>query len=174
MILDSELRVISANPIFYQNFQVLKEETEGRPLYELGNGQWNIPEFKALLENILPSKKVVRDYEVEHVFETIGEKTMLLNARQIDVAQLIILAIEDITPRKQLENKLAGYTKELEHKIAERTGELADRVKELEAVNATMIGREVTMVKLKKEVANLKKQISNGSSRSISGSSASQ
>ena len=174
LILGADLRVISGNPTFYEVFRVSPKETEGILLYDLGNGQWNIPELKKLMEEILPSKKVVRDYEVGHVFETIGVKTILLNARQIDAAQLIILAIEDITPRKQLENKLAGYTKELEHKIAERTGELADRVKELEAVNATMIGREVTMVKLKKEVANLKKQISNGSSRSISGSSASQ
>jgi len=62
----------------------LNRTTEGKLLYELGNGQWNIPELRKLLEEILPSKKVVKDYKVEHVFQTIGEKTMLLNAKQID------------------------------------------------------------------------------------------
>src|SRR3989338_3796276 len=83
LILDANLRVISANQIFYQNFRVTSTETEKKPLYGLGNGQWNIPELRRLLEEILPKKKVVRDYEVTHVFEAIGQKTILLNARQI-------------------------------------------------------------------------------------------
>ena len=59
LILDSDLRVVSGNPIFYQNFKVIPEQTEGISLYKLGNGQWNIPELKKLLEDILPNKKVV-------------------------------------------------------------------------------------------------------------------
>jgi PAS domain-containing protein len=158
LILDSDLRVISANPIFYQNFKVLPEQTEKKLLYELGNGQWNIPELKKLLEEILPDKKVVKDYEVQHVFETIGEKTMLLNARQIDSVQLIILAIEDITDRKSLEAQLAEYTKGLEMSVANRTRELENKIKELETLNKTMIGRECKMVELKKEIEELKKK----------------
>lgn len=169
LILDSNLRVISANPIFYQTFQVSKEKTENVLLYELGNGQWNIPELKGLMEEILPEKKDVRDYEVTHVFEAIGEKTMLLNARQIDSVELIILAIEDITARKNLENKLAGYTNDLEVKIAQRTQELANRVKELETLNKTMVGRELKMVELKNEIENLKKGVTNGSPRGETG-----
>lgn len=164
LILDADLRVISANPTFYNNFRVLKEKTESVLLYELGNGQWNIPELKKLLENILPDKKEVKDYGVTHTFETIGKKTILLNAKQIDSVQLIILAMEDITVGEELREKLSEYTKGLEVKVAERTKDLADRVKELEALNKTMIGREIKMVELKKEVENIKKSAKNGHS----------
>ena len=157
LILDSDLRVVSANPVFYQNFQVLKEQTLNVLLYELGNGQWNIPELRKLLEEILPDKKTVKDYEVTHVFETIGQKTILLNARQIDTVQLIVLAMEDITERKSLEDRLTEHTKGLEIKVAQRTAELEARVKELEELNKTMVGRELKMVELKKENEVLKK-----------------
>src|SRR3989344_6583245 len=106
LILDAELRVVQANPTFYSNFKVTSKETEGVLLYKLGNGQWDIPELKKLLEKVLPEKKDVRDYEVTHIFETIGKKTILLNAKQIDSVQLIILAMEDITVRKGLEERL--------------------------------------------------------------------
>ena len=157
LIIDADLRVISANPVFYQNFQVTSAQTEGVLLYDLGNGQWNIPELRKLLGEILPKKEVVRDYQVEHVFEAIGKKTMVLNARQIDTVQLIVLAIEDITVKKDLELKLADFAKEQEAKIAERTKELAERVRELEILNKTMTGRELKMVELKKEIEDLKK-----------------
>jgi nitrogen-specific signal transduction histidine kinase len=158
LILDADLRVISANQTFYQGFRVSLKETENKFLYGLGNGQWNIPELKTLLNEILPKKKVVKNYEVAHVFETIGEKTILLNARQIDSVQLIILAMEDITQRTTLEKKLAEYARELEVKVAERTADLTDRVEELETLNKTMVNRELKMVELKKEIEILRKR----------------
>ncbi len=170
LILDSNLRVISANPTFYQVFRVSSKETENKLLYELGNGQWNIPELRRLLEEILPKKKGVKDYEVKHNFQTIGRKTMLLNGRQIDTVQLIILAIEDITIREELEEKLAKYTKGLEAQVASRTAELADRIKELEVANKSMIGRELKMVELKKEIEALKKRNKNGNGNHKNGS----
>lgn len=156
LILDSDLKVISANPVFYQTFQVGSVQTENVYLYDLGNGQWNIPELRSLLEKILPEKKVVLNYEVVHNFETIGQKIMQLNAKQIDTVQLIILAIEDITTRKGLENQLSDTVKGLELKIAERTQELTDRVNELEMVNKNMVNRELKMIELKKEIESLK------------------
>jgi hypothetical protein len=162
LILDPNLRVIMANPTFYQSFKVLSGQTENELLYRLGNGQWDIPELKKLLGEILPKKKVIKNYEVKHRFETIGERTMLLNSRQIDSIQLIILAIEDITPRKKLEEELDAHLKNLETKVAERTIDLSKRVKELEILNKTMVGRELKMMELKEEIEVLKKKIKNG------------
>ena len=161
LILDSSLTVISANPTFYQNFKVTSEETENVLLYDLGNGQWNIPELRKLLKEILPEKKVVKDYEVSHVFETLGQRTMFINASQIDSVQLIILAIEDVSEKASLQAKLRDYTENLENLIKKRTEELALRVIELERVNSAMVGRELKMVELKAELDRLKKNTPN-------------
>jgi len=157
LILDSKLRVMEANETFYTVFRVGVEETKKELVYELGNGQWNIPTLKKLLEEILPEKKIVRDYEVEHNFPIIGTKVMLLNANQVDSMELILLAFEDITVERRLEKKLTEYTRGLEAKVAQRTEQLAERVKELEELNQSMVGREVKMVELKKEMEKLKK-----------------
>lgn len=141
LILDSQLRVISANPVFYQNFKVKPEQTENILLYDLGNGQWNIPELKKLLEEILPDKKDVRDYEVKHIFQTIGEKTILLNARQIDTSQIIILAMEDISARKEIEESLAATAAEKEEirkKLEVTAEELATLAVEKEDVRTKL------------------------------------
>lgn len=158
LILDSDLRVVLANPTFYENFKVSAEHTENMFLYELGNRQWDIPTLKRLLEEILPLKKVVKDFEVTHPFQKIGDKTILLNARQIDIdtEHMIVLAMEDITVRKDLEQKLADYTSGLEFTVAKRTAEIAERVQELELLNKVMVGRELKMIELKKEVASLR------------------
>lgn len=158
LILDSDLRVVLANPTFYENFQVSPELTENMFLYDLGNGQWDIPDLRSLLEEILPMKKVVKDFEVAHTFQKIGAKTILLNAHQIDVdtAHMIVLAMEDITVRKDLEQKLAEYTTGLELIVAKRTNEIAERVQELELLNKVMVGRELKMIALKQEIEHLK------------------
>jgi nitrogen-specific signal transduction histidine kinase len=166
LILGADLKVLSVNPIFYQTFRVSIKETKNKLLYKLGNGQWNIPELKKLLEEILPKEKVVINYEVTHIFEKIGKKTILLNAGQIDSVQLIILAMEDITDRKKMEEKLAEYTKSLETKVTERTEELASRIKELESLNKSMVGRELKMVELKGEIEKFKKLYKNGNKKS--------
>jgi two-component system CheB/CheR fusion protein len=101
LVLDKNLRVKTANHSFYKTFQVNVEETENHLIYELGKGQWNIPELRTLLENILPEKSKFSDYEVRHNFANIGERIMLLNAREIKSDNnseiLILLAIEDVT-----------------------------------------------------------------------------
>ena len=106
LVLDGELKIVSASRAFFQTYEVTPEETEGQLLYDLGNRQWDIPKLRELLEDVLPTTNSVDDYEVEHDFEQIGQRTMLLNARGIfregHRAKLILLAIEDITERKRL------------------------------------------------------------------------
>ncbi len=102
LVLDTDLRVRSANHSFYEAFGVVPEETEGRLIYELGNDQWDIPQLRTLLEEILPTDSSFRDFEVEHAFESIGRRRMLLNGRKVygpgNDSELILLSIEDITP----------------------------------------------------------------------------
>lgn len=83
LILDNDLRVISANDAFYGMFSVIQKDTEGVLVYDLGNKQWDIPQLRKLLEDILPNKTFFKDYEVEHEFPTIGKKVMMVNARMM-------------------------------------------------------------------------------------------
>jgi two-component system CheB/CheR fusion protein len=102
IILDKDLYVVTANLAFYHKFKVRKKDTEGKHIYKLGNNQWDAQELRELLENIIPTNKVLKDYEVTHDFPGLGRKTMLLNARQVDSKQLILLAMEDVTEQRQL------------------------------------------------------------------------
>jgi two-component system CheB/CheR fusion protein len=106
LVLNGDLRVITANRSFYSTFQVLPVQTEQQLIFELGNGQWNIPQLRSQLEAILSSNSQFQNFEVEHSFEHIGYKVMRLKARKmpkIDSSQMILLAIEDITEQSQLE-----------------------------------------------------------------------
>ena len=109
LILDETLRVRSANRAFYRTFHVASDETEGRLIYELGNGQWDSPALRLLLEDIVPRDTVFEDFELEHTFPVIGRRVMLLNARKLQEGQhgeLLVLAMEDVTPRKRAEEAL--------------------------------------------------------------------
>jgi two-component system CheB/CheR fusion protein len=109
--------VSAANDSFYRAFQVRREDTENRLIYELGNREWDIPELRRLLENVLPTDKQFADFEVEHQFEQIGRRVMLLNARRLDAEQLILLAIEDVTERKRAEEERELLASELSHRV---------------------------------------------------------
>jgi two-component system CheB/CheR fusion protein len=117
IVLDQDLRVVTASRSFYEYFKVKPEETVGQLIYDLGNEQWNIPKLRELLETILPQKATFDNYEVEHDFATIGRRIMLLNARQIERGmgkkRIILLAIEDITERREIENGLEKAHEEL-------------------------------------------------------------
>ena len=110
LVLDGGLKIVSANRNFYRTFKVTPDETLGTFLYDLGNKQWDIPKLRELLEEVLPEKEAFDGFKVEHHFESIGYKVMLLNARQIhrkDIGiKMILLAIEDITERNRLEGLL--------------------------------------------------------------------
>jgi PAS domain S-box-containing protein len=110
VVLDSDLKILTANQSFYDTFKVTPKETIANFIYDLGNRQWDIPKLRVLFENILPNDTVFNGYEVDHDFQGIGRKIILLNARQISRenigSHIILLAMEDITVRKLAEEAL--------------------------------------------------------------------
>ena len=129
MVLDKGLRVIAASRSFYSAFKVRPEDTQGRLLYTLGDGQWDIPKLRVLLEKIIPERGIMEDYDVEHNFPGLGHRTMVLNARQVDYKEgaetTILLGVEDVTERRILEHEKdealrqkAVMLEELQHRIA--------------------------------------------------------
>lgn len=141
LILDEKFCVLAANEPFYRMFQVEQKDTENRLVYELGNGQWDIPALRKLLENILPKNTFFKGFEVTHDFPLIGRKVMILNARQIHFREdivsgpaphIIMLAMEDITEMMDVAEMLARHTTEFQATIVERTGKLEMHIQELE------------------------------------------
>jgi len=118
IVLDRNLRVVAASRSFYQTFGTDPQDTQGRLFYELGNGQWNIPPLRRLLEEVIPQHRAIEAYEVEHEFPTIGRRTMLLNARQVFDEEhrdsALLLAIEDITQRRDAEREKDGLLRQKE------------------------------------------------------------
>jgi signal transduction histidine kinase/ActR/RegA family two-component response regulator len=116
LVLDHDLRVKTANRSFYDMFHVSKEETESRFVYDLGNGQWDIPGLRKLLDQVLSRSQFIHDFEVEHSFPALGQKIMLLNARPFPPdsrhPELILLAVYDVTAVRQRADELA----ELDHR----------------------------------------------------------
>jgi two-component sensor histidine kinase len=117
VVLGWDLRVKRANKPFYDTFKVSPAKTEGRLVYELGDGQWNIPELRKLLEDVLPKESSFDDFEVMHEFETIGYRHMLLNARRLDHLNLIVLAIEDVTERDASYRRQRVLASEMSHRV---------------------------------------------------------
>ena len=116
LILDTALRVRSANRAFYQTFHVTSAETEQHLIYELGNGQWDIPALRTLLEEIIPTSSVFNDFELVHTFPVIGRRVMLLNARKLKAGnhgELLVLAMEDVTERRRAEEEIARAAADL-------------------------------------------------------------
>jgi two-component sensor histidine kinase len=109
LVLDKELRVIAASRSFYSTFKVSPEDTQGSLLYALGDGQWDIPELRVLLEKIIPEQGEIKGHEVEHEFPCLGQRTMRLNARQVFYEggshATILLSIEDVTDQRILERE---------------------------------------------------------------------
>lgn len=150
LILNKDLRVMTANDSFYRTFQVEQKDTENKVVYELGNGQWDIPALRKLLEDILPKNSFFKGFEVIHEFPFIGKKVMILNARQIHFKEntstkifppIILLAMEDVTEIMLVAETLAKHANHLETKLSDRTEKL-----------------EVHIKNLKKEIDNLKKK----------------
>jgi two-component sensor histidine kinase len=129
LVLDKDLRVIAASRSFYSAFKVSPEDTKGRLLYALGDGQWDIPKLRVLLEKIIPEHGVMEGYEVEHEFPGLGSRTICLNARQVfyegGAGTTILLGMEDVTERRILEREKDELLRqkdtlleELQHRIS--------------------------------------------------------
>jgi two-component sensor histidine kinase len=129
LVLDRDLRVVAASRSFYLTFKVDRQDTEGRRLSTLGNGQWDIPALRLLLEQVVPEHAVMEAYEVEQEFPGIGRRTMLLNARKVfyegNSHTTLLLAIEDITERRATERALRDLLEqkdmllqEMSHRVA--------------------------------------------------------
>ena len=140
LVLDADLRVKTANDSFYKHFRVAPPETQDCLVYDLGNGQWNIPKLRTFLEEILPRHSFFRDFEVTHEFEGIGRRTVLLSGHQVAHLQRILLFINDITERKRTEqelldakNEIGRHAAHLEQEVTERTRQLRETIGELES-----------------------------------------
>jgi two-component system, chemotaxis family, CheB/CheR fusion protein len=131
VVIESDFRVNTANRSFCETFQVSQLETAHSTIFELGNGQWNIPGLRSRLEDILAHDTILSNFEVEHSFDQIGQKTMLLNALKIIAigdTQRILLSIEDITERKQFEAERAHLL--TQEQLARNQADTANRAKD--------------------------------------------
>jgi len=131
LVLNHDLKILTANHSFYDTFKAMPEETVGNFIFDLGNRQWDIPGLRVLLEEILPNETIFNGYEVEHDFLNIGRKVILLNARQIFRknigSHIILLAMEDITERKLAEAQIQETNRRLEAATAQ--AEMANAAK---------------------------------------------
>ncbi|HEY5006010.1 MAG TPA: chemotaxis protein CheB [Ktedonobacteraceae bacterium] len=167
LVLSADLRVQRANPAFSQFFHVDSAETEQHLFFELENRQWDIPPLRILLENVLPEKQSFQDFEVDHVFSSIGHKILLLNARRIPDAgnrePLILLAFEDVTERRELEWHKDAFLAIASHELKTPITSLKAYAQLLRK-NYTKAGDEKAahmLVAMEKQANNLNHLISN-------------
>src|SRR5207253_11204005 len=116
LILDADLHVVMANRAFYRVFQMAPEDTERQSIFDISHRRWDIPRLRTLLEEVLPQDNAFENFEVEHDFESIGRRSMLLNGRRVlsenGQPGLILLAIEDVTETKRAESTRAALNRE--------------------------------------------------------------
>jgi signal transduction histidine kinase/CheY-like chemotaxis protein len=166
LILDTTSRVRSANRSFYQAFQVSPEDTENRLFYELGSGQWNIPELKSFLKNVILEDSVFDGFQVEYDFPAIGRRMMLLNARKLQAGhheELLVLSMEDVTERRRAEEKVVKAKEAAESASKTKSRFLANMSHELRTPLNAILGysellqEEFVEQKQSKFVADLEK-----------------
>lgn len=130
LVLDADLRIIVASRSFYEKFKVRKEETQGRLLYEIGNGQYNIPALRYFLKNIIPEHAVMKEYKIVHEFLNIGHRTMLLSAREVvyenSLRKHLLLTMGDITGQDLLEAEKEKLSKQKDLMIKEMKHRMAN------------------------------------------------
>ena len=130
LVLDQNLQIVAASRSFYQTFQLARENVVGHPLYEIDGGQWDLPELRAVLEDISKDHAPVEGYEVDRVFPAIGQRTMLLNARKVFYETgshtNVLLAFEDITNRRDVERQVLDLLREKDMLMAEMQHRVAN------------------------------------------------
>ncbi len=144
IVLDADLRIRNANRAFYQVFQVDAGAAEGHSIFDIGAGQWDAPRLRQLLEEILPKRLSLEDFEVEHNYERIGARTMLLNAREIkhiDDERMILLAIDDITMRKRAAEDLRRTNEDLKQFIYAASHDLQEPLRMVVAYTQLLASR---------------------------------
>ena len=143
VVLNSDLKILTANCSFYETFKGTPQDTIGNFIYDLGNRQWDIPKLRVLFEEILPHDNVINGYEVEHDFPNIGRKIILLNARQIFseniASHIILLAMEDVTDRRYIETALTEKRRELEELNSSLEARIVEAVNELRQKDQMLI-----------------------------------
>ena len=129
LVLDQELRIVAASRAFYQNFQLVDQDIRGHLIYEIEDGQWNIPELRTILETIAKDHATIEGYEVDRDFPRVGRRIILLNARSVFYAEAghttTLLAFEDVTDRRVIEDKVQELLREkdmllqeIQHRVA--------------------------------------------------------
>jgi chemotaxis protein methyltransferase CheR len=155
LVLDEDLRVVTANRSFYLTFRMQRQDVQGLPVYALGDGQWDIPELRSLLSDIAPQHAVMDAFEVERDFAVIGRRIMLLNARKLFYEDnghtTILLAIEDVTARRGMERELKALLEQkdvLLHEIQHRTANSLQIIASILLMKARTVRNEETRLHL--------------------------
>jgi two-component sensor histidine kinase len=156
LVLDQCLRVVTANRAFYQTFRMNHQDIQGRRVYRLGDGQWDIPELRLLLENVAPQHAVMEDYEVKRDFPIIGRRSMLLNAREIfnqrNPDNFILLTFEDVTDRRAAECEITELLQQKETLLQEMQHRVANSLQIIASIlllKARTVQSEETRLHLK-------------------------
>lgn len=142
LVLDRNMQVKTANRSFYEKFGIAEEEVEGRPLYSVEDGKWDIPALRTALGTVLSREKRIKDLEISYPLRGAGERILLLNAAHIfrkdNAEQLILLAMEDITEARQRENEHKRFSEELAKQVKERTSSLKEANDALKSSNENL------------------------------------
>jgi PAS domain S-box-containing protein len=156
LVLDQGLRVVTANRAFHQTFRINRQDVQGRPVYELGDCQWDGPELRLLLERVAPQHAVMESYEVERDFPVIGRRLMLLNAREVfdqkNPRNLILLTFEDVTDRRAAERELSKLLQQKEMLLQEMQHRVANSLQIIASIlllKARTVQSEETRLHLK-------------------------
>jgi two-component sensor histidine kinase len=163
IVLDKNLRVVAASRSFYVRFTTDPDDTQGKHFYELGDGAWDIPKLRLLLEKVIPDHDAMDGYEVEHEFPRIGRRVLLLNARIVRYGKAhtnIMLGIEDITVQRDLERE--------KDVLLRQKGVLLDEVQHRVANSLQIIASIIMMKALSVESEETRRHLNDTHNRVIS------